>query len=130
MSVLTTSVLANSRSRSSSGRPIVRNDRFKIATRVAEALGLVEPVRGEEDRHTAAARARRSARGRLGGHRIEAGGRLVKEQHLRLAQQRSRQGDPLTQTLGQSAAGIVRPVGQVDGPQDAVDAIAAGRATS
>ena len=59
-----------------------------------------------------------------GCDRVEAGGRLVEEQHLRVAEQRSGQGDPLAQALGQRAAGIAGPIGQVDGAQSALDAIA------
>ena len=56
------------------------------------------------------------------GNRVEAGGRLVEEQHLRVAEQRPRQRDLLAEALGQGAAGIVRPIGQVDGLEGTVDA--------
>ena len=58
-----------------------------------------------------------------GGDRIQAGSRLVEEQHLRVAEQRPGQGDPLAQAFGQGAAGIMGPVGQADGSQGAVNAI-------
>ena len=86
-------------------------------------------MRGEEDRHAALAELVDQLVDVAGGDRVEAGGRLVEEQHLRVAEQRPGQGDPLAQALGQGAAGIVGPVGQVDGPQGAVDAIA-GSGTS
>jgi hypothetical protein len=57
------------------------------------------------------------------GHRIQPRGRLLEEQHLRVAELRPGQGDPLAQTFGEGAAGLVGPVGQVDGPQGAVNAI-------
>ncbi len=118
------SVLANSRSRSSSGRPIVRRVVFRIATRSQRRSAssrrwvvrkIVTPLLPEPvDQLVDVA----------GGDRIQAGGRLVEEQHLRVAEQRPRQRDPLAQALGQRAARIAGPVGQVDGPQGAVDALA------
>ena len=122
------SVLANSCSRSSSGRPIVRKVVFRIATRSQRRSAssrrcvvrkIVTPPLAElVDQLVDVS----------GGDRVQAGGRLVEEQHLRVAEQRPRQGDPLAQAFGQGAAGVVGPVGQVDGPQRAVDAIASSRA--
>ena len=51
------------------------------------------------------------------GDRIEPRRRLVEEQHLRVAEQRPRQRDPLAQALRQRAAGVVGPVGQLDRAQ-------------
>ena len=76
---------------------------------VAEPLGLLEAVRGEEDRHAAAAELVDQLVDVAGGDRVQAGGRLVEEQHLRVAEQRPGQGDPLAQALGQGAAGIAGP---------------------
>jgi hypothetical protein len=53
--------------------------------------------------------------------RVEPGGWLVEEEQLRVAEQCLRQGDPLTQPLGQGATGVVGPVGQADRPEHAVD---------
>ena len=78
---------------------------------------------GEEDRHPAAAERGDQLVDVAGGDRVQAGGGLVEEQHLRVAEQRPGQGDPLAQPFGQRAAGIVGPVDQVDRPQGAVDAI-------
>jgi hypothetical protein len=80
-------------------------------------------MRGQEDRHTTAAQRVDQLMDVAGGDRIQAGGRLVEEQHLRVAEQRPGQSDPLAPALGQGAAGIVGPVGQADGPQSAVNAI-------
>jgi hypothetical protein len=90
---------------------------------VAEALGLLEAVRREEDRHAAAAERGDQLMDVSSDGRIQAGGRLVEEQHLRVAEQGSGQGDSLAEPLGQGAADIVGPVGKVDGPQGVVDAI-------
>ena len=95
---------------------------------VAEALGLLQAMGGEEDRHPALAERVDQLVDLAGGDRVQAGRRLVQEQHLRVAEQRPGQGDPLAQPFGQGAAGVAGPVGQVDRPQRAVDAIAVGRA--
>jgi hypothetical protein len=58
------------------------------------------------------------------GDRVEADGRLVKEQDLRIAEQRPGQGDPLAEAFRERPAGILRPVGEVDRPQREVDATA------
>ena len=91
---------------------------------VAEPLSLFEAVRGEEDRDATLAEVVDQVVDVAGGDRVQAGGRLVQEQHLRVAEQRPGQGDPLAQALGQGAAGIVGPIGQIDGPQRAVNATA------
>ena len=70
-------------------------------------------MRREEDRHAAAAECRDQLVHVAGGDRVQAGGRLVEEQDLRVAQQRPGQRDPLAQPLGQGAAGVVGPVEQV-----------------
>jgi hypothetical protein len=90
---------------------------------VAEALGLLQAVGGEEDRDATLAELVDQLVDVASRDRIQAGGRLVQEQHLRVAEQRPGQGDPLAEPFGQGAAGIVGPVGQVDGPQGAANAI-------
>jgi hypothetical protein len=52
-------------------------------------------VRREEDGHTAPAELVDQLMDVAGGGRVQAGGRLVEEQHLRVAEQRPGQGDPL-----------------------------------
>ena len=61
---------------------------------VAEPLGLVETVRREEDRDPAPAEPVDQLVDVASGDRIQAGGRLVEEQHLRVAEQRPRQARP------------------------------------
>ena len=78
---------------------------------MAEALSLLEAVGGEEDRDAALAEVVDQVVDVAGGGGVQAGGRLVEEQHLRVAEQRPGQGDPLAQALGQGAACIVGPVG-------------------
>ena len=55
---------------------------------------------------------------------VETGRRLVEEQHLGIAQQRSRQRRPLPQSLGQGAARVGGSGGQVHRGQGSVDACA------
>ncbi len=57
-----------------------------------------------------------------GGDRVEPGGGLVQEQHRRVVEQRSGQRHPLAKALGERAAEIVGPIGQVDRLQGALDA--------
>ena len=71
-------------------------------------------MRGEEDRDAAPAQVVDQLVDVPGGDRIQAGGRLVEEQHLGVAEQRPGQGDPLAQALGQRAAGVAGPLGEVD----------------
>src|SRR5450755_2126445 len=93
-SVLTVSASLNSRSRSSSGRPIVRKVVFRMATR-SQSLRLLEPVRAEEDRDAVLTEVVDQLVDAAGGDRIQARRRLVEEQHPRVAEQRPGQGDPL-----------------------------------
>ena len=120
--VVTVSVLANRRSRSSSGRPIVRSVVLRMATRSHRRSAS---SRRWVVRKIVTPRWRRSpirlvdvARGEW----VEPRGRLVKEQDLRVAEQRSRQGDPLAKALGQRAADVVRAVGQAHRAKHPVDA--------
>ena len=120
----TLSAVLNSRSRSSSGRPIVRSVVFRIATRsqrrsASSSRWVVRKIvtcrsRRLLDQLVHLAR----------GDRVEAGRRLVEEEHLGIAEQRPRQGHPLPQALRERAARIPRPVAQVDRRESAVDAIA------
>jgi hypothetical protein len=91
---------------------------------VAEAFGLLEAMGGEEDRHAALAEPDEQFVDVAGSDWIEAGRRLVEEQHLRVTEQRPRQGDPLAETLRQGAACVVGPVGQIDRLQGVSNAIA------
>jgi len=90
---------------------------------VAEAFGFFESVGREEDGHAPPPELINQFVHVAGRDRVQSGGRLVEEQHLRVAEQRPCQGDPLAQTLGQGAACIAGPVGQVDRPQSAVNTI-------
>ena len=90
---------------------------------VAEALGLVEAVRREEDRDAALAELVNQLVDVASGDRIQARRRLVEEQHLRVAEQRPRQGDPLTEPLGQRTAG---PCSLLAVRRDGSDAVATG----
>ncbi|HEY2077068.1 MAG TPA: hypothetical protein VGH53_12100 [Streptosporangiaceae bacterium] len=73
---------------------------------VAEALGLLEAVGGNEDRDAAPAQLVDQLVDVAGGGRVRAGGRLVEKQHLGVAEQRPGQVEPLAQALGQGAEGM------------------------
>ncbi|HEY8867760.1 MAG TPA: hypothetical protein VIM30_00050 [Candidatus Limnocylindrales bacterium] len=81
-------------------------------------------MRRQEDRDAALAQLFDQLVDIARGDRVKPGCRLVEEQHLRVAEQRPRQRDALAETLGQGAAGIAGPVGQVDGTQGKLDATA------
>ena len=81
---------------------------------VAQAFGLLEPMRGQKDRHALFAKPDDQLMDLAGCDGVEARGRLVQEQHARIAQQRSRQGHALTKTLREHAARIVPAVAEVD----------------
>lgn len=89
---------------------------------MAQPLGLLQPVRGEEDRHPPLAQRADQLVNLAGSHGIKARRRLVQEQHGRVVEQRPRERDPLTQTLRQRTTLIGCPVGQVDRPQSPADA--------
>ena len=89
---------------------------------MAQPLGLLQPVRGEKDRHPALAQRADQFVDLARGHGIKARRRLVKEQHGRVVEQRPRERDPLTQSLRQRTTLIGCTVGEVDRPQRPVDA--------
>jgi hypothetical protein len=66
---------------------------------MAQPLGHLQPVRGEEDRHPPLAQRADQPVNLPRGHGVKAGGRFVKEQHDRVVEQRPRQRDALTQPL-------------------------------
>jgi hypothetical protein len=68
---------------------------------VAEPLGFLQPVGGEEDGHAALAQRGDELVYLTGRDRVEPGGGLVEEQHRRVVQQCPGECDPLTQALGQ-----------------------------
>ena len=126
--VLTVSVLANSCSRSSSGRPIVRKVVFRIATRSQSRSAssrrwvvrkIVDPRWRSSSINSWTSRAATGSRPAVGSSRNSTSGSLSSALARATRWRRP---------FGQRAAGIVGPVGQVDRPQRAVDAIASGRA--
>ena len=91
---------------------------------ITEPLGLFEAVRRQEGRHTPLSEADDQLVDLARRDRVEAGGRLVEEEHLRVAEQCSREGGSLSEPLRQAAARVVCSVGQVHREQDAVDTVA------
>ena len=66
---------------------------------MAQPLGLLQPVRGEEDRHAPLSKRGDQPVDLAACHRVKARRRLVEEQHGGVVEQRSRQRDALSQTL-------------------------------
>jgi hypothetical protein len=64
---------------------------------IAQPFGLLQPVRGEEDRHPTLAQRADQFVDLASCYGIKTRRRLVKEQHGRVVEQRPRQRDPLTQ---------------------------------
>jgi hypothetical protein len=75
-----------SRSRSSSGGPIVRRLVLRMGDAVAETLGFLEPVGGEKDSDAAVAKAVDQFVHLAGCDRVEAGGGFVEEEDRRIAE--------------------------------------------
>ena len=89
---------------------------------MAQPFGLLQPVRGQEDRHAPLAQRRDQVVDLARRHGIKARGRLVEKQHRRVVEQRPGQRDPLTQPLGQRPAQVTGTVFEVDRPQRPADA--------
>src|SRR5213076_2680960 len=89
---------------------------------VTETLGLLQAMRRQEDRHTAAPECGDQLMDLSAGDRIQASRRLVEEKNLRVTQQRPGESNALAKTLGQGPAGIVRPVSHADRSQRTLDA--------
>ena len=95
---------------------------------VAQAFGLLEAVRGQEDRHPALTEPVDQIVHLPGGGRVQARSGLVEKDHVCIfVEQSPGKTDPLAQTFGQLAAGLVGPLGEVDRSQDAIDALASIR---
>ena len=88
---------------------------------VAELLGLLEPVGGENDRHSLLPEPADQVVHLACGHRVETRRRFVEEHDCRVAQQRSCQPHPLAEPLGETAAEIARPSAEVDGVEGVSD---------
>ena len=71
---------------------------------VAELLGLFDVVGGQQDGALLAAQVLHQLVDFQARLRVEAGGGLVEEQHLRIVEQRQRQGQPLLLSAGELAS--------------------------
>jgi len=91
---------------------------------VAEWLGLLQPVGGQEDRHPPFPHGGDQPIDLSRGHRVQPGGGLVQKQHRRIVQQRPGQRDALPQTLGQRPAQVAGPRRQVHRRQRLADLLA------
>ena len=81
----------------------------------------------EEDRDAALAQAIDQLMDVPGSRRVQAGGRLIEEQDLRVTEQRAGQGNPLAKALGQGAARVIGAPGQPDRLEGLPLQIALGR---
>jgi hypothetical protein len=72
-------------------------------------------VGGEKDRHSLLPEPADQVVHLDCGHRVETRCRFVEEHDRRVAQQRSCQPHPLAEPLGETAAEITCPVGEIDG---------------
>src|SRR4029450_5090821 len=84
---------------------------------IAEALRLLEAMRREEDRDAAPAEVVDRLVDLPGRGRVQAGGWLVEEEYLWVAEQCSGEGDPLAETLRQSGACVVATLGELHSAQ-------------
>ena len=81
---------------------------------VGELLGLLHVVGGEEDRLAEVAQARDHAPCLAAGRRVEAGGRLVEEEQLGVADQRDRDVEAALLAAGELAGALVRLLAEAD----------------
>ena len=84
---------------------------------VAERVGLVEVVRGEEDGHALVAQPADLVPHVRAALRVEAGGRLVEEDDLRLVDDAERDVDPAALAAGVGLALAVGVLGELEGVQ-------------
>jgi hypothetical protein len=88
---------------------------------IAEGLGLVEVVRGEQDRLAEVGERAHGAPGGAARLGIEAGRRLVEEDELRVADEREGEIQPARLPAGQPADADVRALLQADDLDDLLD---------
>ena len=80
---------------------------------VAQLLGLVHVVGGEDQRHTLLFEPEQSIPQHVPRLRVETGGRLVEQQHLRLVDQAAGDGEPALHAAGQRVDLGVAPVAEL-----------------
>jgi hypothetical protein len=88
--------------------------RVQYGDAVAQPLGFLEAVRGEENGYSPRPHRSDELMDLTGGNRVEAGGGFVEKQHGWVVQQSARQRYPLAEAFRQRPARIVGPVGEVD----------------
>ena len=111
--------------REQGGRPVERDDPPGVhdADAVAEALGLVEVVRGEQHgRAEAGAQSGDDVDQLVADARVEPDGRLVEEQHPRLGEERAGDLEPPALAAAVGRDRTVEEVGQVEAVGELVDA--------
>ena len=81
---------------------------------VGELVGLVQVLRGEEDRHAAGDQLADDLPHRAPAARVEPGGRLVEEDDPRVADQRHGQVEPAPHAAGVGRGGLLRRVREVE----------------
>ena len=95
---------------------------------VANLLDLAEQVRVQKDRFALRLEGLHDVADLAPAHRIDAVGRLVEEDHVRLVHQRLGDAEPLFHALGVGADFVVHPPLEADHLQDFGDALAADAA--
>ncbi len=98
------------------GRRVERHDAAVVdqGDAVGEALGLLHEVGHQDDRHAAVADILDELPGVTPRLRVEAGGQLVEDRDLRVADQRQRDRQPLLLAAGQLAERGLALVGQAE----------------
>ena len=91
---------------------------------IAQSLGLLEPVGGEEDGDAAVTKALDQLPNLARCDGVEPGSRLVEEQHLGFREQRAGQAHALAEPLGKQARAVVVTTRQPDGFERREDAAA------
>ena len=93
---------------------------------LAAALGLVHVVRGDEERDALGGELEQQVPQLAARDRIDAGGRLVEEDHARLVHQRGAEREPLLPAAGEQAGAPIDVRADVRELDRRVAALAAG----
>ena len=106
-----------------SSAPVPRPMTLPLRTNseLVAAIRLVHDVAGDEDRRAGGGEAPEVGPELDAQRRVDADGRLVEEEHLRLVHERAREREPAAHAAGELQRGRPLPVAQLHEVEDAID---------